>query len=115
MDPHKAIALSDHRHGVSSGYETGRTGVSSSHAQREEHEHEHAQSPRADGEKDAQLFLVGGFCLRLCYGVSTAPEISTLPVRCEHNQYLEIFRFTRRFADGSNRLTDSLNAGACIW
>ena len=51
MHPHKAIAPSDHRHGVSSGYETGRTRVSSRLTQREEYEYERASIPRADGER----------------------------------------------------------------
>ena len=63
LDSHKAIALPDNCHGSSSGYGTGRTGVSSRHAQRDEYEHEHSLSLRTDEEKDIWLFLVGAFCL----------------------------------------------------
>ena len=91
VDPHKAIALSDHRHGVSSGYEMGQTGVSSWHAQRKEYEHEHASLSRADGEKECLAIP----SRRLPFEVLIWGEYRSRnfdpPVRCEHSSILRKF------------------------
>ena len=68
MDPHRAIALSDHHHGVYFRYEPGKTGVHVRHAQGEVYEHRHASLPQADGEKNTWLFLIGSFCSKFYMG-----------------------------------------------
>ena len=61
MDSNEVFALSEFDQAVSSGYSGEQPSIHRRPSRQAEHEQEHDPLPRADGGRDAWLFLLGSF------------------------------------------------------